>query len=41
MLTCRALVAWFALAASTAAVAAAPPDQDWPAYGGDPGGMKY
>jgi len=37
----RALLAVAALAAGSAGVAAAPPDQDWPYYGGDPGGMKY
>jgi quinoprotein glucose dehydrogenase len=38
----RTLLAAAAAAAVTgAAVAAAPADQDWPYYGGDPGGMKY
>ena len=36
----RALVALAALA-GCAAAAATPPDQDWPVYGGDPGGMNY
>jgi quinoprotein glucose dehydrogenase len=43
MLARCALVALFVLAADAdaAAGAAALPDQDWPDYGGDPGGMKY
>ena len=37
-----ALVAVLALATTAgAAVAATPPDADWPEYGGDPGGTKY